>query len=219
MSGRPVLWQPEPDNTAPTVNAGADREVEVGQPVSVTFTLADATANGPWTWYVSWGDATTVGTATTTADPITVSHTYNQAGAYRVLVRVTDDAGGLGLDDVTVRAIPAGGNTAPTVIAGADQQGWPGAQMSVAFRFADETPATPWTWQVSWGDGATSSGSVSSPCCPPTPSHAYQSAGQYTARVTLTDGLGAEGQRLRRRDHYDLRAPGWEHRTHGERRL
>src|SRR6059058_3588853 len=47
MSGRPVLWQPEPDNTAPTVNAGADREVEVGQPVSVTFTLADATANGP----------------------------------------------------------------------------------------------------------------------------------------------------------------------------
>lgn len=193
MSGRPVLWQPEPDNTAPTVNAGADREVEVGQPVSVTFTLADATANGPWTWYVSWGDATTVGTATTTADPITVSHTYNQAGAYRVLVRVTDDAGGLGLDDVTVRAIPAGGNTAPTVIAGADQQGWPGAQMSVAFRFADETPATPWTWQVSWGDGATSSGSVSSPCCPPTPSHAYQSAGQYTARVTVTDGLGASG--------------------------
>src|SRR5207249_9839948 len=70
MSGRPVLWQPEPDNTAPTVNAGADREVEVGQPVSVTFTLADATANGPWTWYVSWGDATTVGTATMTADPI-----------------------------------------------------------------------------------------------------------------------------------------------------
>jgi len=200
MTSRTVLWQPNPDNRAPQVSAGPDQQADVGQPVSVTFRFPDATPNGAWTWSVAWGDRndhleeyTTTGTATTSDDPITVTHTYAEwlGGEFRVRVRVTDGEGGVGFDDVivTVNSAP---NTAPVVTAGADQQAWPGADVPTTFTFADSTPASPWTWRLDWGDGTASTGQTDTPRTLGA-SHVYQSAGRYTAELTVTDARGAAG--------------------------
>jgi probable HAF family extracellular repeat protein len=127
-TGHAVVWTPGPGNTAPAVSAGPDQQVGVGQAVSLTFTFPDATPEGPWTWYVAWGDypdqnsefmATSAGTATTPNDPITVTHTYAVEGEYTVYVRVTDGNGGVGLAKVivTVSTAPAPATISHTLLA------------------------------------------------------------------------------------------------------
>src|SRR5207244_5384468 len=56
----------------------------------------------------------------------------------------------------------------------------------------------PWRYTISWGDGASQSGSTSSQSDPITASHLYVLPATYRVRVTVTDkdgGVGRTGDR------------------------
>jgi len=81
-------------------------------------------------------------------------------------------------------------NTTPTVNAGPDEQILLGLLYELRWSFTDPDNG-PWQYTISWGDGSSSSGTLSS-AGSYTASHGYL-LGSYTIRVTVTDGLGASG--------------------------
>jgi probable HAF family extracellular repeat protein len=195
-SERAVLWLPPAANTAPTVRTGPDQRANAGQPVAVSFTFTEATPNGPWIWEATWGDgATSAGTATSTGEPITASHTYAAPGRYTARVAVLDAAGAAGMDDVLVMiGEPRARNRAPVVTASQDREAWTGEEVFVSARFDDQaTPNGPWKWEINWGDGVKSQGTTASLASAVSGSHIYVAAGQFVARVTVTDRAGAAG--------------------------
>jgi PKD repeat protein len=89
-------------NLAPTVNAGADASLAFGAALNLSATFSDPGVNdASWTYVIDWGDgASTNGSKSTQASPITASHTYAAGGQYTVRVTVTDKDGGSGSDDL-----------------------------------------------------------------------------------------------------------------------
>ncbi len=83
-------------NAPPVVNAGANQTATVGSPFTLRVTFVDAGVNdAPWAYAIDWGDASpyTTGSATSQANPITVTHTYASPGTDTVRVTVTDKDG------------------------------------------------------------------------------------------------------------------------------
>jgi PKD repeat protein len=82
----------------------------------------------------------------------------------------------------------------PAVNAGPDRSTYPGVAVNLSIAFSD-TGATdaPWTYSILWGDGASSTGSASSPSTPITASHAYAALGLDSVRVTVTNRPGRSG--------------------------
>jgi PKD repeat protein len=93
-------------NVAPTVNAGPDAAVGLGQQFNLLAAISDpGLTDGPWTYVINWGDGTsnTTGSAVSQgASVISASHVYTVAGQYSAVVTVTDKDGGIGSDAVTV---------------------------------------------------------------------------------------------------------------------
>ncbi len=82
----------------------------------------------------------------------------------------------------------------PSVNAGPDLSTYPATTVNLSVAFSD-TGATdaPWTYAILWGDGASSTGSVSSASAPITASHAYSALGLDSVRVTVTNSAGRSG--------------------------
>ena len=100
-------------NQAPVVNAGTDRTVEAGASLamSATFTDPGGTADGPWNWFITWGDGASTpdeGSTSTLTSPITSTHTYSSPGQYTVRVTVTDKDGATSADDALVTVTAPG---------------------------------------------------------------------------------------------------------------
>jgi PKD repeat protein len=109
-------------NQAPVVNAGADRTVEadVTLGVSITFSDPGGSADGPWSWFITWGDGTRTpddGSTSTLTSPITSTHTYSSFGQYTMQVTVTDKDGGTSSDAALV-TVTAPGTSVVVVGAG-----------------------------------------------------------------------------------------------------
>lgn len=89
-------------NVPPTVNAGSDVEVTAGDTVYFNGSFTDP---GNDTFVIEWdfGDNSTANAT------LTPAHTYYSKGIYNVTLKVTDDDGGVGIDNltVTVNPIPA----------------------------------------------------------------------------------------------------------------
>ena len=82
----------------------------------------------------------------------------------------------------------------PAVNAGPDRSTYPGvaANLSIAFSDTGATDA-PWSYQILWGDGSSSTGSTSSSAAPITASHAYSALGLDSVRVSVTNSAGRTG--------------------------
>src|SRR5216117_3086428 len=82
----------------------------------------------------------------------------------------------------------------PAVNAGPDRSTYPGvaANLSIAFTDTGATDA-PWSYQILWGDGSSSTGSTSSSAAPITASHAYSALGLDSVRVSVTNSAGRTG--------------------------
>src|SRR5438034_484224 len=82
----------------------------------------------------------------------------------------------------------------PAVNAGPDRSTYPGvaANLSIAFSDTGATDA-PWSYQILWGDGSSSTGSTSSSATPINASHAYSGLGLDSVRVSVTNSAGRTG--------------------------
>jgi len=87
-------------NVAPTVNAGADQTVYVGQTVNFTGSFTDPGTNDTHTIFWNFGDGTN------TTDTLTPTHVYTEVKVYTVTLKVTDDNEGVGTDTLTITVLP-----------------------------------------------------------------------------------------------------------------
>lgn len=110
-------------------------------------------------------------------------HTFTTVGTYDVALTVTDDDGATDTATLTVTVVP---NQAPSAAISANPQ--TGAYpLLVSFDSSASVDPDGTIASTAWnfGDGGTSSD--------PAPDHTYNSAGTFTATLTVTDDNGAAG--------------------------
>lgn len=95
-------------NAPPSVNAGSDRAVAVGEPFTLLVNAADpGVHDAPWSFTVAWGDGNqTTGSVQALTSAISAPHTYTAAGSFTITVAVVDKDGGRGSDTLAVIVTP-----------------------------------------------------------------------------------------------------------------
>ncbi|HEY3922716.1 MAG TPA: PKD domain-containing protein [Gaiellaceae bacterium] len=166
-----------------------------------TFTEPDASAPASqYTATINWGDATT--SAGTVAGPVggpfTVNgtHTYTEEGTYPVKVTITDtvNSSNTTTANSTAHVADAALTAGALTLAGGVEGVTPG---SASFKFTDANPfgtASDFTATITWGDAATSAGTVTGPTGGPftvTGSHQYAEEGTYSVKVSVVDDGGS----------------------------
>jgi hypothetical protein len=143
-----------------------------------------------WTATVDYGDGSGVQPLALAGDKtFQLNHTYTASGHYLVTIRVTDDDGGVGTQElaVTVRNVP------PAIAALADAVVDEGETFRQTVTFADPG-ADRWTARVDYGDGSPvqtlSLGTLRSF----TLNHVYADPGSYVASITVLDDDGGTDQ-------------------------
>lgn len=89
-------------NAEPVVEAGSSVTISTGTTFTRTASFTDGVSNG-WTAWADYGDMTSLASVTVGTDKtLSLSHVYDQPGAYTVTVYVTDSDGASGSDSVRV---------------------------------------------------------------------------------------------------------------------
>ncbi|NHJ23652.1 MAG: PKD domain-containing protein [Candidatus Lokiarchaeota archaeon] len=163
-------------NTIPIVNAGSDQTGNEGDILYFNGGFSDPDSGDTHTFHWNFGDGNSI---TGTLNP---SHSYLDNGIFTVTLTVTDSQGGVGTDTLRVNI----NNLAPVVNAGVDQEIDEGQIVYFNGDFID--PGILDTYSINWdyGDGHSSSGSLSS-------SHIYEENGIYIARLNVIDDDGGIG--------------------------
>lgn len=82
-----------------------------------------------------------------------------------------------------------------TLTHGADRTTHPGDTLKYSVSFSDPAPTdAPWAYAISWGDGASSTGTTSTPSTPISAAHVYTALGLDSIHVTVTNKPGATGR-------------------------
>jgi PKD repeat protein len=159
-------------DTSPTANAGGPYSGTPGTTINFGGTATDPDPTDTLSYSWNFGDGAT-------ASGQTASHSYAAAGTYTVTFTASDQEGASKSATATVTV------TAPTVAptANAGPSATTSEGQAVAFSGSVTGGAAPFTYQWTFGDGGTASGTL-------TPSHTYVTDGSYTATLTVTDGQG-----------------------------
>jgi len=184
------------NNVPPAVTAPANQSADEG--TAKLFSLGSFSDPGvkdsPWTVDVDWGDGSTHTRASSSSQGSlgSQSHTYADNGTYTVTVEVTDkdDGNGSAKFQVSVANLPPtiGDITvSPTPVAA-------NSEVGASAGFTDPGTLDTHTALWDWGDGTTSSGTVteSSGSGTAAGTHTYTSAGIYTVILTVTDKDGGK---------------------------
>jgi hypothetical protein len=178
-------------NIAATEGAGFTGVVAIFRDGDAAGTTNDYTAT------INWGDGNS-SAGTITANPngsfsVTGNNDYLQEGSYGVSVTITDAGGSTvtasGAATVADAALAAAG-VAVTPIEGASFTG-------VVATFSDSDPAgmaSTYTATITWGDGQTSTGSITANSgggFSVTGTNTYAQEGRYTIGVTIQDAGGS----------------------------
>ena len=140
---------------------------DTGTPVQLSASPSGGTGGVSVRW--NFGDATT-------SSSLSAVHSYGQVGSYRIQLTATDGLGAV-VSKFTTLVV----NPLPTIHVSANlAQLVPGEFVQLSARITGGTSpfAVAWTF----GDGSNSAGLVVT--------HAYATTGNFTATVTLTDGVG-----------------------------
>lgn len=149
-------------------------------PLTVNFTGSNSSDSDGTIVSYAWnfGD----GTTSTEPNPVKI---YTAAGTFTAVLTVTDNSGLTGTSSVVITATQPPANQSPVAVAKADKtSGF--APLTVNFSGQDSSDSDGTIASYSWnfGDGATSSQT--------NPSYTYNTAGNYTATLTVTDNNGAQ---------------------------
>lgn len=187
-----ITVQPAPPvNAAPSVSAGGNVSVTLGNAAQLTGSVTDdGLPSDPGTLATTWSKVSgPAGEQIQTAASRTTTVTFTQAGTY--VFRLTADDGALSAtDDVQVTVQPVSpSNVSPNVNAGADTTGRAGQSVSLSGSVSDDgLPNPPGATTVQWT-------SVSGPATPSisdadslSTSVMFPSAGLYVLRLTANDG-------------------------------
>jgi PKD repeat protein len=163
-------------NRAPRAEAGPDRMVCPGEPVTFDSSLSVDWDGGlvRQTW--DFGDGTTM-------EGAQAVHAFTEPGLYEVRLAVTDDSGtrcGTAVDVARVRV-----NAPPLAVVGGDRDGYVGgAHDDLLFDASASVDADGGPLSYVWdlGDGVTRTGEKVL--------HNYDEAGDYVVRLAVSDGTG-----------------------------
>jgi PKD repeat protein len=185
--------------TAGTVTAGSGVEGVTATSLSATFSDANTAAPaGDSTATINWGDNTTsTGVVTGSGGSYSVSgsHQYAEEGNYTVSVSVAD-IGGQTASLSTTASVADAALTAGTATATASTEGVSSSSLTATLTDANTAaPAGDFTATIHWGDGNTTSGTVSynstTGVYSVTGSYIYAEEGRYRVTVDVTDKGGS----------------------------
>ena len=185
------------------VLAGSGRTISTveGQTFNGTVaTFTDVSATAPATDFtatINWGDgSSSTGTISGSAGTFTVggSHSYATGGTDSVRVTLADDPPGTATATATGTAQVAGATLTATAVNVTVTQGGVASAVTVA-TFTDSdvsTPASAFTATVNWGDGSSSTGTVSGSAgtFTVTGSHTYGDPGHFALTVAIQEQGG-----------------------------
>jgi Ca2+-binding RTX toxin-like protein len=163
---------------------------------ATTFNLGSVSGGtGPYTVTVNWGDGTTATTFTaSSAGALSAAHTYvnDRSTPYSVSVTVKDATGASMSSSFSATVA----NAPPSVTISSPLSGTTfksGSSVSFKASFTDPGKSDTHTCTIAWGDGSTSTGTISESggagTC--TSSHTFKNTGSYTLSVTVKDSGGA----------------------------
>lgn len=184
----PPVTPPPPENAPPSVSLTASRTTGRA-PVAVTFTATATDPDGdPLTYSFNFGDGET------SSGEAAQAHRYAEPGRYVATVNVADGRGGVAGAEVTVSVLdpepevppteppPTPENEAPTVELDANAAAGT-APLTVSFSAeADDPEGDDLAYAWDFGNGETADGNSSRTLT-------YTEPGDYTAAVTVSDGL------------------------------
>src|SRR5262249_7580797 len=158
----------------PTVNAGPDRTVQEGGPVSLIGLATDVPADVlTYRWHVESSN----GQVTADGNQQNFAFTPNDNGVYSLTFTATDDDGGTTSDTVVSTAL----NVAPTVSITGPATGVRGQARNFIFTATDPSSAdvaAGFSYAVKWGDGSPVQ-SITSPGTSTVASHTFLQCGTY----------------------------------------
>jgi PKD repeat protein len=135
----------------------------------------------PFYYTIEWGDGTkSEGSVDYGNSTPTLMKVYGTAGSFTIKATVTDSMGqtGSATKPITIAepltATLSADKTSGTV------------PLTVTFTFSMSGGFAPYTWTLDPGDGTTPYSNPTSP-----KSHTYNTVGTFTAKLTVTDALGA----------------------------
>ena len=179
-----VEVRPRPPNQDPIADAGADIEVDQGDPVE--FLMAGFDPDGTVVLY-EWdyeGDGTY---DESSALPTTTVHIYYDPGTYSAVLRITDDDGAIDTDDRVVTVNEKMQNRPPTADAGPDLEAQIGTDVTLVGRGNDtDGHIVTFKWDFD-GNGVYDLTSTSTG----TAVHVYNQLGVFMARLLVIDDQNA----------------------------
>ncbi|MCK5559160.1 MAG: PKD domain-containing protein, partial [Thermoplasmata archaeon] len=170
-------------NNPPVSNAGSDKYAKVDQTVYFDGSLSFDPDNDPLTYKWYFGDGASTGWSSSNK----ASHAYSKTGNYTAKLSVYD--GALYDNDTCIAHISAAGggsnntNSAPVAHAGWDQNGTVNQPVYLDGSGSYDPDNDPLTYKWVFGDGYQTGwqGNCNS-------SHVYNSTGNYTATIYVSDG-------------------------------
>jgi hypothetical protein len=160
-----------------------------------TFTNTNLAATASdFTASIDWGDGTTsTGTVSGSSGAFSVngSHTYSEDGAHSIKVKIADDAPGTATATVTSTANVAESDLLVTGVALSPTEGTAltGATVATISDTGSPDAATNFTATINWGDGTTSTGTVtgSAGIYSVGGDHTYADEGSFSVKVSVTE--------------------------------
>ena len=173
-----------PVNDDPFADAGEDQTAAEGQEVLLQGTVGDPGRkfNPQGIVDIAWD----LGDGTLVTGTLTVTHTYADNSLFTVTLTATDDLGAVAVDTLLVTVE----NIVPELDEVADQALTLGEVLMLTVGYSDPGVLDTQTVMVDWGDGLTEMLELAAGGSDFGLSHTFQTAGNFTVVVTITDKDG-----------------------------